>query len=105
MFRCTILFAALFLVTALADAAPVPMGKAPDEPVTPAAAKLLKYRKVQKELKMTAEQRVNLLDGLEDIEEDFEKQITALEKMPNAPDEAFDKLEKERMKSIEKLVK
>src|SRR5262245_58309142 len=106
MSRYAILLAALFLLSSLADAAPVPVGpKAPDEPVPTATAKLLRYRKVQKELKMSAEQRINLYDALEDIEEDYEKRLLMLEKMPNAADDAFDKLDKARLTSIEKLVK
>lgn len=98
------LFAAALLAAPLA-AAPVPMGpKQPDDPVPPATAKFLKYRKVQKELKMTAEQRINLIDALEDIEEDHAKKVAVLDKMPNAPDDAFDKLDKERAKAVEKLM-
>jgi hypothetical protein len=106
MSRSAILLAGLLLLTSSAHAAPVPKGpKAPDEPVPTAAAKLLKYRKVQKELKMSAEQRINLYDALEDIEEEFEKRLLALDKLPNAPDQAYDKLDKDRLASVEKLVK
>lgn len=98
------LFALLSLAAPLA-AAPVPKGPdAPDEPATYDTARFLKYRKVQKELKMTAEQRINLIDGLEDIEEDYEKRLLALDKMSNVPAEMYDKLDAERQKSLEKLV-
>jgi len=98
------LFAAALLAGPLA-AAPVPMGpKQPDDPVPSATAKFLKYRKVQKELKMTAEQRINLVDALEDIQEDFDKKRAALDKMPNAPDDAFDKLDRDEAKAVVKLM-
>jgi hypothetical protein len=104
MSRTAILFAtAVFLATPIL-AAPVPMGpKAEDEAVPYPVAKLLKHRKVQKELKMTAEQRITLVDAMEDLEEEYQKQVTKLDKMPNAPDEAYDKLDVERQKSHEKL--
>ncbi|MBA4068148.1 MAG: hypothetical protein C0501_31495 [Isosphaera sp.] len=99
------IFAGLLLasVSAASSAAPAPAPK-PDEPVPAAAARLLKYRKVQKELKMSAEQRIAIVDGLEDVEEAFEKALDVLDKMPNAPDEAFDKLEKERAKGVAKVL-
>jgi hypothetical protein len=103
MSRPRILTAGLLLAAAAAPAAPVPAGK-PDEAVPAAAAKLLKYRKVQKELKMSAEQRIAIVDGLEDVEEAFGKALDALDKMPNAPDDAFDKLEKERAKGVAKVL-
>jgi hypothetical protein len=104
MSRRAILSAAIALLVAPAAlAAPVPAGPK-DDAVSVSAARLLKYRKVQKELKMTAEQRVALIDALEDIEEDYEKKIDRLAKMPNAPDDAFDKLDREHRKAVEKLV-
>lgn len=100
--------ASLFVVTLLAGplaAAPVPAGpKQPDDPIPLATARFLKYRKVQKELKMTAEQRIELLDALEDIQEDYEKRLLALDKMPNTPDEAYEKLDQDRAKAVEKLL-
>jgi hypothetical protein len=101
MSRFAISFTALGLFTVPLSAAPVPVGPKPaDEPISYTTAKLLQHRKVQKELKMTAEQRINLHDALEDIEEDFEKQIEALDKLPNAPDDAFEKIERNRQKMI-----
>lgn len=84
-------------------AAPVPAGPKPAEDAVPyAAAKLLQHRKVQKELKMTAEQRINLHDALEDIEDDYLTRIEALDKLPNVPDDAFEKLDSHRSKLVEK---
>jgi hypothetical protein len=104
MSRTAILFTTAFLLAAPALAAPVPKGpKAEDEAVPFSVAKLLKHRKVQKELKMSAEQRITLVDAMEDLEEEYQKQVTKLDKMPNAPDEAYDKLDTERQKSTEKL--
>jgi hypothetical protein len=104
MFRTLLFTASALLIASDTPAAPVPVGPKADDTVAYGTAKLLKYRKVQKELKMTAEQRINLLDGLEDIEEDYEKQLLALDKLPNAPDEAFQKVEKDRLKALEKLL-
>jgi hypothetical protein len=106
MFRSAILLTALLVAASASDtpAAPVPIGPKADDTVPYTTAKLLKYRKVQKEVKMTAEQRVNVLDGLEDVEEEHEKQLVALDKLPNAPDEAFQKVEKDRLKALEKLL-
>jgi hypothetical protein len=85
----------------VALAAPVP--RTGDDSVPASAAKLLRHRKVQKELKMTAEQRITLIDALQDIEENHEKQIQVVVKMPNPPGDAFDTLEKDRRNAIEKL--
>jgi hypothetical protein len=104
MFRTLLFTAGLLLVTAGASAAPVPAGPKADDAVPYPTAKLLKYRQVQKELRMTAEQRINLHDALEDIEEEYEKRLLALDKLPNVPDEAFQKVEKDRLKALEKLL-
>jgi hypothetical protein len=64
---------------------------------------LLQHRKVQKELKMTAEQRIAIVDGTADIEEAFDKKMDELDRMPMAPEEAYEKLEKERETALEKL--
>lgn len=85
-----------------APAAPVPASK-DDDTVPLSAAKLLHHRKVQKELKMTPEQRITLVDALADLDEEHEKQVNTLLKMPNVPDEALDKLEKKQRKAVEKL--
>lgn len=99
-----LVLAAVLLPAPLA-AAPVPVGpKAPDAPVPPATARLLKYRKVQKELNMTADQRITLIDALEDAEDDYEKKLVALDKNPDTPDEAYEKLDKERAKAVEKIL-
>lgn len=85
-------------------AAPVPPAPKQDDSVSPSAVKLLQHRKVQKELKMTAEQRIVIFDGLADLEEDYEKKITELSRMPNAAEEQYDKLEKDHRKAIDKLL-
>ena len=104
MFRTLLFTVAALLIASDTPAAPVPVGPKADDTVAYSTAKLLKYRKVQKELKMTAEQRINVLDALEDIEEDYEKRLLMLDKLPNAPDEAFQKVEKDRLKAVEKLL-
>jgi hypothetical protein len=101
--RAIPLFALLFLAAPL-SAAPVPAQPKPDDSTAPSAIKLLEHRKIQKELKMSAEQRIVLLDGLADIEEDYEKKIIELANMPNAPEEAYEKLDKERLKAVDKLL-
>jgi hypothetical protein len=104
MSRTAILVATAVFLAAPVIAAPVPMGpKAEDEPVPYTVAKLLKHRKIQKELKMSADQRITLLDAREDIEEENQRQVDKLDKMQDATEEAYDKLEAERQKSIEKL--
>jgi hypothetical protein len=102
--RAILLFPALLLLAAQTDAAPVPPQPKPDDSVSASAVKLLQHRKVQKELKMTAEQRVTIFDGLADIEEDYEAKIEVLARMPNPPEEAYDKLDKDRQKATEKLL-
>jgi hypothetical protein len=84
------------LVCAPLCAAPVPARPKADDAPPATATKLLEHRKVQKELKMTAEQRVELLDALADADEAFEKKFEELAKLPNPPDEAFDKLDREQ---------
>jgi hypothetical protein len=97
------LLTGLFVAGSL-SAAPVPKQPPPDDSVSPSAVRLLEHRKIQKELKMTAEQRIVIYDGLADIEEDYEKKIDQLVQNPNIPDEAFEKLDKDREKAIEKLL-
>ena len=76
MFRRMILLVpALVLLIAQSDAAPTPTQPKPDDSVSNTAIKLLKNRKIQKELKMSAEQRVAIFDGLADIEEDYRTQL------------------------------
>jgi len=103
MSRRAILPAVVLLLAPAAPAAPVPAGPK-DDSVAASAARLLKYRKVQKELRMTAEQRVTLIDALEDMKEDYEKKVIQIANMPNRPDDAFDKLDAEHAKAFEKLV-
>ena len=101
--RAILLLAALLAAGPLA-AAPVPAAPKADDSVGASAAKLLVHRKVQKELKLTAEQRLALLDALADLEEDYEKKLNDLARMENAPDDAYDKLDKERQKASDKLL-
>ncbi len=75
-------------------AAPVPVQPKADAAVPPSAARLLAHRKLQKELKMTAEQRIALVDALEDVDEEYAKKFQDLAKVPNLPDEAFDRLDR-----------
>ena len=102
--RAILLTPALLILVAQAGAAPIPPQPKPDDSVSPSAVKLLKHRKVQKELKMSAEQRVVIFDGLADIEEEYEKKLEDLSRMPNAAEEAYDKLDKDREKAVEKLL-
>jgi hypothetical protein len=85
-------------------AAPVPAGPKADDSVSPRAISLLQYRKVQKELKMTAEQRVVVLDGLADIEEQYQEKFGELAQMSTATDEQYEKLDKDREKATELLL-
>lgn len=104
MSRRAILWVALALFAApLVLAAPVPVTKT-DDTVSLSAAKLLKHRKVQKELKMTAEQRIALVDAQEDIDETYEKEINRLVRMQNVPADSFDLADKQRRKSTEKIL-
>jgi hypothetical protein len=84
-------------------AAPVPPPAKTDDAVSATAVKLLQQRRVQKELKMTAEQRIAIVDGLEDLQEAFEKKLNDISRMPNVPDDAFDKIDQEHQKNIQKL--
>jgi hypothetical protein len=104
MFRRAIPSVVLFLLTSSVLGAPVPPQPKPDDSVSPSAMRLLQQRKVQKELKLSAEQRIVILDGLADLEEEFDKKLEILGRNPNAPDDAFDKLDREHHKAIEKLL-
>ena len=84
-------------------AAPVPPPPA-DGAVPPSTAKLLQHRAVQKELKMTAEQRLAVLDGLADFEEEHEKKLEAVVSMQNVPDDAFEKLDAAHRKGVVALL-
>lgn len=94
MFRRASLLAVL--VCAPLAAAPVPVHPKADAAVPESAAKLLGHRKLQKELKMTAEQRIGIVDALADTDEAFAKKFQELAKFPNLPEEAFDKLDREQ---------
>ena len=103
MFRRAIpMVAVLFGAPLLA--APVPPAPRADDALAPSAVRLLQHRKVQKELKMTAEQRLAILDGLADLGEEHDKKVEAVAQMQNTPDDAFDKLDKEHKKGVDKLL-
>lgn len=105
MFRRTIpVFAAALLLSVPLAAAPVPATPKPDDAVSAPASRLLQYRKVQKELKMSAEQRIVVLDGLDDLDEDYNKKIIELARGPNTTEMDYDKLDKERQKQLDKLL-
>ena len=94
----------LEMVISECAAAPVPAAPKTDDSVSASASKLLTHRKVQKELKLTAEQRLALIDALADLEEDYEKKLNDLARRENPPEDAFDKLEKERQKASDRLL-
>lgn len=100
MFRTASSFAVL--LCAPLWAAPVPPQPKVDGTPPASAVRLLEHRRVQKELKMTAEQRVALVDALADVEEAFEKKFLELAKFPNLPEEAFEKLEREEARERDK---
>jgi hypothetical protein len=105
MLRRTIpLLVALLLLLAQLAAAPVPAAPKPDDSVSASATKLLQHRKIQKELKLSAEQRIVILDGLADIDEEYEKKLIELSRMPNPNEECYDKLDKEQQKQRDKLL-
>ena len=98
--------ACILIVASAVAAAPVPIPpKAANDEASPAAAKLLKNRKVQKELKLSAEQRITIVDGFADIDEAIDKKREKLLKQQNATPDVFDKLEKEHQEAIAKLLK
>ena len=53
---------------------------------------------------MTAEQRIVVLDGLADLEEEHEKKVEQLSRAPNVAEDAYEKLDKERKKGIDRLL-
>jgi hypothetical protein len=85
-------------------AAPVPPAPKAEDGVSAAVAKLLEHRKVQKELKLSAEQRLVILDGLADIDDDHADKLNELSRQPNAAVEDYDKLDKARQKQADKLL-
>jgi hypothetical protein len=104
MSRFTILLLAVFLCATLLPAAPVPKAPKADDPLPSSALRLLWERQVQKELKMSAEQRIVFLDGLADLQEAYVKKLDDLENMPNPPDDAFGKFEREHRDGVMKLL-
>lgn len=101
------MFPALLLalpVWVLATAAPVPAAPKADGTLGASAPKLLEHRKVQKELKLSAEQRIGIIDAIEDVEETFEPKFEALGKLENPPEDAYDKLFREQAKAVEKVL-
>jgi|GEM_PF-6981496 len=84
---------AALMIVSPAWAAPVPVAKPADEPVPKAAALLLRQRKVQKELRLSGDQRIAIVDGIGDIEDENQKAFEKLSRMPNPTPDAFDKLE------------
>ena len=98
--------ACILMVAGAACAAPVPaLPKNADDDASLTAVKLLKNRKIQKELKLNAEQRIAIVDGLADIDESIDKMRTALLKQPNPTPDKFEKLEKESQDAKVKLLK
>ncbi|MDB5309740.1 MAG: hypothetical protein JWO38_3942 [Gemmataceae bacterium] len=96
----------VLVVAAGAAAAPIPaVPKPADDEMTLPAAKLLRHRKVQKELRLSADQRVAIIDGLADLDEEHGKKLVALLKQPDPPEEALDKLEQEKTAAAEKFFK
>ena len=88
--------ACILMVAGAACAAPVPaLPKNADDDASLTAVKLLKNRKIQKELKLNAEQRIAIVDGLADIDESIDKKRMALLKEPSPTPDKFEKLEKE----------
>jgi hypothetical protein len=83
--------------------APVPATPRTDEETPSSAAKLLRYRIVQKELKLTAESRIIILDGIGNIEDGFDKKRKILIGMPNVPEARFDQLDEEERTVTEKF--
>jgi len=96
------LAALLFASGALA--APVPEGPGAEDSVPPAAARLLQHRQVQKELKLTAEQRLHVIDTLLDIDEEHDKKFEKLLAQPNVPDNQIEAMEREHTQNREKMI-
>jgi hypothetical protein len=86
----------------LSWAAPVPPPPKTDDPVPRATAKLLQHRKIQIELKMTAEQRITLIDRIAEIEEEYDKKLADVLQMPDFPQELFEKVLKDQRTALHK---
>lgn len=97
---------ALVLVLAAGQlvAAPVPPQPKPDDSVPDSAVRLVERRKIQKELKMTGDQRIAIVDGLADVEEAFEKKFNELGNNPNATDEMYTALDRAQRKAIDDVL-
>lgn len=87
-----------------ATAAPVPPTPKADDAVSESASRLLAHRKIQKELKLSAEQRLAILDGIADLDDEHQKKIDEVVRMPNFDNAAFDKLNAERQKQGNKFL-
>lgn len=94
----------LRMVMSECDAAPVPPMPKADDSVSASASRLLAHRKIQKELKLSAEQRLAILDGIADLDDEHQKKVEELVRMPNFDNAAFDKLAAERQKQGDKLL-
>lgn len=94
----------LLLLVAPLAAAPVPAAKNTDDPVPKSAARLLAHRRIQKELKLTGDHRIAIVDGLADIEEELDRRREKLLRMPNPAEDVFDKLETEAREKHEKFL-
>jgi len=92
------------LVAVPVAAAPVPSPKAADEPVSAPAARLLEHRRIQKELKLTGDQRTAIVDGLADIDEAIDKKREKLARIANLNQEDLDKIDKEQAANREKFL-
>jgi hypothetical protein len=86
------------------DAAPVPSAPKADDEVSASGQKLLKERKVQKELKLSAEQRLVIIDGLADLQDWYADKLIELLGVPNLPNDAIAKFDKEKQKKLDKLL-
>jgi hypothetical protein len=83
----------------------LPSAKPAEDTVSLSAARLLPFRKIQRELKLTPAQRIAIVDGLEDISEAIEKKREKLLRDPNPTPDIFEKLEEEQKKEIERFLK
>lgn len=106
MFRRAIPLLVLLAAAGQLAAAPVPPQpkQKPDESVSPSAVRLVEHRKVQKELKMTGDQRIAVVDGRADVEEAFEKRFEELGNNPNATDEMFAALDRAQRKALDDVL-
>ncbi len=92
------------LVASQTAAAPVPPQPKPDDSVSTSAVRLLEHRKIQKELKMTGDQRIAIVDGRADVEEAFEKKFAELGNNPNATEEMYAALDRAQRKALDDVL-